>query len=98
MRSPLQPEGLNPSQPLTASGNTIAKNTALSIRYLVRELDAVGSLEQPVRSYMLPFLDNEGLLEEHEEMVLYQCRYGRPYKQQDLSRLCRAPCVVGQDL
>ena len=80
LRSPLHPEGLDPHQPLTSSGNIIARNTALSIRYLVRELDAVGSLEQPVRSYMLPLLDSEGLLEEHEEVVLDQCRYGRPYK------------------
>ena len=78
LRSPLHPEGLDPGQPLTSSGNAIAKNTALSIRYLVRELDAVGSLEQPVRSYMLPYLDSEGLLEEHDEVVLDQCRYGRP--------------------
>ena len=75
-----KPEGLDTYHPLTSSGNAIAKNTALSIKYLVRELDAVGSLEQPARSYMLPFLDNENLLEEHEEIVLDQCRYGRPYK------------------
>ena len=78
--SPLHPEGLDPEQPLTASGNIIAKNTALSIRYLVKELDAVGSLEQPVRSYMLPYLDGEGLLDEHDEVVLYQYRYGRSHK------------------
>ena len=73
-------KGLDTEHPLTASGNTIARHTALSIRYLVRELDAVGSLEQPARSYMLPFLDAEGLLEDHTEITLDQCRYGRPYK------------------
>ena len=101
LRSRQHPEGLDPDEPRTASGNNIAKHTALSIRYLVRELGAKGSLEQPVRSYMVPFLEQLGLLEEHDEIVLDQCRYGRPYKKptsflafggldlEPLGRVCR---------
>ena len=31
---------------------------------------------------MLPFLDQEGLLGTHEQVLLHQCRFGRPYKKQ----------------
>ena len=72
---------------------------ALSIRYLVREPDAVGSLEQPARSYMLPFLDAEGLLEDHTEITLDQCRYGRPYKEHGFPNiLWTCAGKPGQDL
>ena len=63
LRSPAHPEGLDPTERITAEGNKIATNTALSIQYLVSRLSAVCSLEQPTRSYMLPFLEAEGLLD-----------------------------------
>ena len=52
----------------------------MSFRFLVRELGARGSLEQPASSYMLPYLDQEGLLEEHDQVLLHQCRFGSPYR------------------
>ena len=61
LRSPQHPEGLDTDEPRTATGNAIANYTALSIRYLVRELEAKGSMEQPARSYMVPFLEQAGL-------------------------------------
>ena len=36
-------------------------------------------MEQPTRSYMMPYLDGEGLLEEHDELILHQCMFGRSY-------------------
>ena len=80
LRSRLHPEGFDTSDLKTAAGNRAAKNTALSIRYLVTQLEAVGSLEQPTRSYMIPYLDQQNLLLEHDEVILHQCRFGRPYK------------------
>ena len=44
------------------------------------QLNAACSLEQPTRSYMLPFLEAEGLLDGHDEVIVHQCRYGRSYK------------------
>ena len=61
-------------------GNAIARMTGLSIRYLTSQLGACGSLEQPAASYMLPFLDDLGLLGSHGQVYLHQCRFGRPYK------------------
>ena len=60
--------------------NAIARNTALSIKFLVSQLGATGTLEQPSSSYMLPFLDGEGLLPPHGQVLLHQCRFGRPYR------------------
>ena len=80
LRSRLHPEGFDPEEPKTKAGNTAAVNTASSIHYLVNQLEAVGTLEQPTRSYMIPFLDSRDLLPEHEEIVLHQCRFGRPFK------------------
>ena len=80
LRSRLHPEGFDTEEPKTKAGNAAAVNTASSIRYLVTQLEAVGTLEQPTRSYMVPFLDSRDLLPEHEEIVLHQCRFGRPYK------------------
>ena len=60
--------------------NAIARNTALSIKFLVSQLGAAGTLEQPSSSYMLPFLDREGLLPAHDQVLLHQCRFGRPYR------------------
>ena len=60
--------------------NAIARNTALSIKFLVSQLGAAGTLEQPSSSYMLPFLDREGLLPSHGQVLLHQCRFGRPYR------------------
>ena len=80
LRSRLHPEGLDSHNAKTIAGNRTARTTALSFRHLVTQLGAVGTLEQPTRSYMIPFLDKEGLLLEHDETILHQCRFGRPYK------------------
>ena len=60
--------------------NDIARNTAHSIRFLVTQLGAIGTLEQPASSYMMPFLDMEGLLPPHGQILLHQCRFGRPFR------------------
>ena len=46
----------------------------------MNQLGAQGTLEQPSSSYMLPFLDQEGLLIEHGSVLLHQCRFGRPFR------------------
>ena len=71
---------MDPSEPKTEEANEIARSTARSITFLVNQLGAVGTLEQPASSYMLPFLDQEGLLPSHGQVLLHQCRYGRPYR------------------
>ena len=80
LRSLASPAGLFPENVRTQQANLIAKNTALSIKFLVHQLGAQGTMEQPSSSYMLPFLDQEGLLIEHNSVLLHQCRYGRPYR------------------
>ena len=80
LRSGPHPEGLDPEEPRTMEANAIARNTALSIKFLVSQLGAAGTLEQPSSSYMLPFLDREGLLPAHSQVLLHQCRFGRPYR------------------
>ena len=80
LRSSSAPGGLYPNEPKTSDGNRVARHTAMSIRYLVRELGAKGTLEQPASSYMLPYLDQEDLLDEHGQVLLHQCRFGRPYR------------------
>ena len=93
LRSPACPQGLDTTERITAEGNKIVRNTALSIRFLVLQLNAAGSMEQPTRSYMLPFLEAEGLLDEHEEVIVHQCRFGRSYKK-PTSFLCFGGLVL----
>ena len=71
---------MDPEDARTKQANIVAKNTALSIKFLVNQLGAQGTLEQPSSSYMLPFLDQEGLLIEHGSVVLHRCRFGRPFR------------------
>ena len=61
--------------------NRIADNTLASIVFLVKELGAQGTLEQPAGSYLPAYFDLSawgGL--EVTSTTLHQCRYGRPYK------------------
>lgn len=80
LRSTLSPEGLYPEDANTQLANAIARNTALSVRFLVKQLGATGTLEQPSSSYMIPYLDKEGLLLDHGQVLLHQCRFGRPFR------------------
>ena len=64
--------GLYPEDVRTQQANIIAKNTALSIKFLVHQLGAQGIMEQLSSSYMLLFLDQEGLLIEHDSVLLHQ--------------------------
>ena len=63
-------------------GNLIAKHTALSVDFLVNELGAVGSWEQPAGSYMFPYLETLGLpmAQPDKVILLHQCKFGRPWK------------------
>ena len=80
LRSATYPEGLYGDDRKTEEANEVAKNTALSIRFLVSQPGACGTLEQPASSYMMSYLDKVGLLDEHRELLLHQCRFGRPYR------------------
>ena len=80
LRSFGEPAGLDPGEPKTKVANDIARNTAHSIRFLVTQLGAIGTLEQPASSYMMPFLDREGLLPPHGQVLLHQCKFGRPFR------------------
>ena len=82
LRSSLSPGGLYPSEPRTLDGNLIAKHTALSVDFLVNELGAVGSWEQPAGSYMFPYLETLGLpmAQPDKVILLHQCKFGRPWK------------------
>ena len=83
LRSVAHPGGLYPTDSRTQEGNLIARNTALSVVHLVRELQALGTWEQPSGSYMFPYLEQEGLLEglgDWDALTLNQCRFGRPFK------------------
>ena len=62
LRSHSLPAGLDPSDPKAEEANEIARSAARSITFFVNQLGARGTLEQPASSYMLPFLDQEGLL------------------------------------
>ena len=82
LRDTSRPEGINPEEEKTAQGNMIALRTAESIRFLVEELGAVGTLENPTGSYLWPFLDQIGSLSSlhRKDILLHQCRFGRPFK------------------
>ena len=82
LRTPASPQGIQPNERRTEEGNRIARATADLVTYLVTELDARGSWEQPCGSYMFPFLDGEGALDQIERsaVILHQCRFGAPYR------------------
>ena len=82
LRSSSSPGGLYASEPRTLEGNLIAKHTALSVDFLVNELGAAGSWEQPAGSYMFPFLETLGLptAQPDKVVLLHQCKFGRPWK------------------
>ena len=82
LRSSSQPAGFNPEEPTTQTGNRIAQSTAALVTMLVNELGAMCSWEQPLGSYMMPYLDTLGALDQVERRttVLDQCRFGRPYR------------------
>ena len=66
-----------PTDSRTLQGNLIAKHTALSVAYLVRELGARGPWEQPAGSYMILYLEQAGLLKDLEfnQVTLHRCRF-----------------------
>ena len=81
LRSLANPEGLYPGELKTMTGNQIAQQTLASLKYLVGELAARGTVEQPAGSYLMPYWEKLGLDGlEFETKLLHQCRYGRPYK------------------
>ena len=68
--------------PVTIYGNRVAQNTAFVVNTLIDRYGAAGSWEQPLGSYMMPFLHSINALERDPSstVVLHQCRFGRPYK------------------
>ena len=76
------PGGWYPDDLTTQYGNKVARNTAYVVNYLLEHFQAAGSWEQPLGSYMFPFLESEELLEHDptSTLVLHQCRFGRPYR------------------
>ena len=80
LRSAASPQGLFPAEEKTHEANEVARSTALSIRFLVSQLGASGTLEQPASSYLMSFLDVEGLLGDHSQVILHQCRFGRTHR------------------
>ena len=82
LRTPASPQGIQPNERRTEEGNRIARATADLVTYLATELDAREYWEQPCGSYMLPFLDGEGALDQIERsaVILHQCRFGAPYQ------------------
>ena len=92
LRSTTHPEGLHPGDHRTEEGNRIALATADMVAYLVNELGARGSWEQPAGGYMFDFLDGQGALEglERDWALLHMCRYGRAYKTQRSSIVSEA--------
>ena len=80
LRSSSALSGLYPDDETTQTGNTIARNIAASVDFLV-SLGASGSWEQPAGSYMLPYLDSIGALRSaRDAVVLHQCLFGRPFR------------------
>ena len=82
LRSSALPGGWYPNDPRTQEGNTIARHTALSVNFLVNELGAAGTWEQPAGSYMFPYLEQQNILTAVPDRVvlLHQCKFGRPWK------------------
>ena len=82
LRSREQPEGFDPQERRTREGNEIALATADMVKFLVNELDAKGSWEQPAGGYMFDYLDQQQALEglDRDWHILHMCRYGRAYK------------------
>ena len=81
LRSSSRPAGLYPEHPATKLANLVADNTLRSIKFLVEELGAQGTLEQPAGSYLASYFDLvEWLGLETTSTTLHQCWYGRPYK------------------
>ena len=54
----------------------------MSVNFLVSELGAAGTWEQPAGSYMFPYLEQQDLLTAPSDKVvlLHLCRFGRPRK------------------
>ena len=52
------------------------------VKFLVNDLDAKGSWEQPAGGYMFDFLDQQRALDglDRDWHILHMCRYGRAYK------------------
>ena len=76
------PAGWYPDDAVTTYGNTIARNTAFVVNFLLDNFQAAGSWEQPLGSYMFSYLHSVDALQ-HEpsgSVVLHQCRFGRPYR------------------
>ena len=82
LRSLAVPSGWYPQDERTQEGNAIARHTAMTVNFLVGQLNASGTWEQPAGSYMFPYLEQENLLTVDADRVvlLHQCRFGRPWK------------------
>lgn len=82
LRCSAHPAGWYPDNETTIYGNNVARNTARAVNYLLDNFAAAGSWEQPLGSYMFPYLESIGALQ-HEPsstVVLHQCRFGRPFR------------------
>ena len=82
LRCLAHPAGWFPDDMTTVYGNNVARNTARVVNYLLDNFSAAGSWEQPLGSYMFPYLESIDALQ-HEPsntIVLHQCRFGRPFR------------------
>ena len=82
LRSKQQPESIDNTEPRTAVGNQIARQCARAVKYLVDVLEADGTWEQPLGSYMMPFLEKDGAFKgtPYQKLVFHQCMFGTKYK------------------
>ena len=62
LRSATHPEGIPPISPKAHEGNRVAASTALSIAFVVVELSASCTMENPARSYLWAYLDQTQIL------------------------------------
>ena len=89
LRSLDKPQGWYEQDKATMDGNAIALHTAQAVDFLVHVCGASGSWEQPASSYMFPYLEHMQAFGElaFEDIILHQCRYGRPWKKPTIFRV-----------
>ena len=82
LRSSALPSGWYPHDANTIYGNAIAKNTAYFVDFILANFSSTGTWEQPLGSYMFPYLDFANALQATptDTVLLHQCRFGRPFK------------------
>ena len=110
LRSTSLPAGWYPDDFSTKQGNAIAKNTAYFVDFVLEHFDSAGSWEQPLGSYMFPFLQSSAALkaEPTNTVMLHQCRFGRAFKKptvfacfgglrlRSINRQCNATSTCGR--